>query len=86
VVEESSGQKSQSKNIGANRSPGRWERRRSRSIGGGIVELKIDFGPGYRVDYVQRGSTLILLLSGGDKDSQKDDTRLARRLANEFKE
>lgn len=58
----------------------------SRSIGGGIVELKIDFGPGYRVYYVQRGSTLILLLCGGDKDSQKDDTRLARRLASEFKE
>jgi len=55
----------------------------SRILKGGIAELKIDVGPGYRVYYSQRGSVLVLLV-GGDKSTQRKDigraTRLARRL------
>jgi putative addiction module killer protein len=55
----------------------------SRSVGGGIVELKIDFGPGYRVYYIQRGQVLVLLLCGGDKSTQAKDIERARVLANQ---
>ena len=57
-----------------------------RKLTGGISELKIDFGPGYRVYYTQRGSTLLLLLAGGDKSSQEKDIAVAVRLAKYFKE
>lgn len=57
-----------------------------RNLAGGISELKIDFGPGYRVYYMQRGSRLLLLLAGGDKSSQNKDIALAVRLAKSFKE
>lgn len=53
----------------------------ARSLGGGIEELRVDYGPGYRVYYARRGSTLVLLLTGGDKSSQKDDILRARDLA-----
>lgn len=46
-----------------------------------MVEMKIDFGPGYRVYYVQRGALLILLLCGGDKSTQDSDIRRAKALA-----
>jgi putative addiction module killer protein len=52
----------------------------SRSVAGGIVELKIDFGPGYRVYYVQRGDIAIVLLCGGDKSTQAQDIRQAKTL------
>jgi putative addiction module killer protein len=55
----------------------------SRSVGHGIVELKIDFGPGYRVYYIQRGEVIVLLLCGGDKSSQAKDIERARSLANQ---
>ena len=48
---------------------------------GGIVELKIDCGPGYRVYYTKRGNTLIVLLCGGDKASQRADIAHALVLA-----
>jgi putative addiction module killer protein len=54
-----------------------------RPVGGGVSELRIDYGPGYRVYYVQRGDQLIILLCGGDKDSQDADIRRARELASE---
>ncbi len=57
-----------------------------RELTNGVAELKIDFGPGYRVYYSQRGTRLLLLLAGGDKPSQTKDIRLAIRLALEFKE
>lgn len=50
---------------------------------GGIGELRIRFGPGYRVYFVQRGSTIIVLLCGGDKDTQGRDIELAKILAKE---
>lgn len=54
---------------------------KSRSVGAGVVELKIDFGPGYRVYYVQRGEVFVLLLCGGDKSTQEKDIQIAKALA-----
>jgi putative addiction module killer protein len=53
----------------------------SRSVGEGVVELKIDYGPGYRVYYINRGGMVIVLLCGGDKSSQDKDIRRAKELA-----
>jgi putative addiction module killer protein len=50
-------------------------------VGAGVVELKIDYGAGYRVYYVERGATLIVVLCGGDKSSQNDDIRQAKLIA-----
>jgi putative addiction module killer protein len=52
-------------------------------VGEGVSELRIHYGPGYRVYYVQRGSLLIVLLSGGDKGGQAKDIALALKLAKE---
>jgi putative addiction module killer protein len=50
----------------------------------GVVELKIDHGPGYRVYFTRRGTELVLLLAGGDKSSQQQDIDTAIRLAKEI--
>lgn len=55
-------------------------------VGDGISELRIHYGPGYRVYYQQRGATIIVLLCGGDKGSQAKDIKTAKRLAAEWKE
>lgn len=57
-----------------------------RDLTDGVSELKIDFGPGYRVYYTRRGQRLLLLLIGGDKSTQQKDIDLAIRLAKNFKE
>jgi putative addiction module killer protein len=57
-----------------------------RNLTDGVSELKIDFGPGYRVYYSQRGTRLLLLLVGGDKSSQSKDIQLAIKLAKNFKD
>ena len=57
-----------------------------RTLTNGVSELKIDFGPGYRVYYTQRGNRLLLLLIGGDKLSQEKDIAKAIHLATQFQE
>jgi len=57
-----------------------------RDLTDGVSELKIDFGPGYRVYYAQRGTSLLLLLAGGDKSTQQKDIAMAIHLAKNFQE
>ena len=52
-----------------------------KSVGGGVSELRIDYGPGYRVYFVRRGETVIVLLGGGNKSAQAADIRAASNLA-----
>lgn len=55
-----------------------------RPVGEGVSELRIDYGPGYRVYFIQRGETLVILLAGGDKRTQQRDIRKALELAREL--
>jgi putative addiction module killer protein len=57
-----------------------------RPVGKGISELRIDYGPGYRIYYIKRGATIIILLCGGDKSTQAKDIETAKRLAKEWSE
>jgi putative addiction module killer protein len=57
-----------------------------RPVGEGVSELRVDYGPGYRVYFGQKGRTLVVLLCGGDKRTQDRDIRLARQFWREFKE
>lgn len=55
-----------------------------RSLKSGINELKIDYGPGYRVYYASRNQTLLLLLCGGDKATQDQDIKTALRILKQW--
>ena len=50
-------------------------------VGDGISELRVDYGPGYRVYFVQRGRVVVVLLCGGDKRTQRQDINKAKALA-----
>jgi putative addiction module killer protein len=53
-------------------------------VGEGISELRIHYGPGYRIYFQKRGKAMIVLLCGGDKSSQAKDIKLAKRLLREL--
>lgn len=55
-------------------------------VGAGISELRINYGPGYRVYYQQRGKLLVILLCGGDKDTQVSDISVAKQIADQWKD
>lgn len=54
-------------------------------IGEGLSEMRIDYGPGYRVYFMQQGKVLVLMLCGGDKRTQQEDIAKAKRIAEEWK-
>lgn len=53
-------------------------------VGEGVSEMRIHFGPGYRVYFAQRGHEVVILLAGGDKSTQSKDIKNAIELAREF--
>jgi putative addiction module killer protein len=57
-----------------------------RPVGGGISEMRIDYGPGYRVYFMQRGKLVVILLCGGDKSTQGKDVRQAKAIAAQWKD
>jgi putative addiction module killer protein len=58
----------------------------SAPIGEGVSELRIFYGPGYRVYYVQRGNVVVILLSGGDKSTQQTDIVKAKEIARQLED
>ena len=54
-----------------------------RSVGRGVSEMRIDYGPGYRVYFLRRGSEIVVLLCGGDKSTQESDIQTAHGLADQ---
>lgn len=56
-----------------------------RSVGKGVSEIKLDFGPGYRIYFTRRSGTVILLLMGGDKSTQAQDILEAQHMAASLK-
>jgi putative addiction module killer protein len=55
-----------------------------RSVGNGIFELKIDYGPGYRIYYKKVGVEIVVLLCGGDKSTQEEDIQKAKEILKEL--
>jgi putative addiction module killer protein len=56
-----------------------------KSVGGGVSEMRIDYGPGYRVYFAERQGVVIVLLHGGTKKTQQQDIKEAKRLYTEWK-
>lgn len=58
----------------------------AKPVGSAVSEMRIDYGPGYRVYYLQRGELLVVLLCGGDKRTQQSDIRRALEIAKTWKD
>jgi putative addiction module killer protein len=57
-----------------------------KAVGTGVLEMRIDYGPGYRVYFVRRGKTVVILLCGGDKNTQTRDIEQAQKIASKLTE
>lgn len=58
----------------------------TKSVHSGVSELRIDYGPGYRLYFMRRGQVMVVLLAGGDKSTQVDDIKRAIEIAREWKD
>ena len=56
----------------------------SKSVGDGVHEIRVRYGPGYRVYFGHKGNTVVILLLGGDKKTQSDDIALAKRYWDDY--
>jgi putative addiction module killer protein len=56
----------------------------ARGVGKGVMQMRIDYGPGYRVYFQRSGKEIIILLCGGNKSAQEGDLKIARQLASEW--
>jgi putative addiction module killer protein len=56
----------------------------AKPLGGGVSEMRIDYGPGYRVYFIRRGEALVILVAGGDKRTQNQDIAMAIKLARDL--
>jgi putative addiction module killer protein len=56
-----------------------------KSVGEGVSEIRFHFGPGYRIYFLKQGAAFVVLLCGGDKSSQKEDIRQAKRFARQWR-
>ena len=56
----------------------------ARRVGDGVYEMRIHYGPGYRLYFIRQGGTVVILLCGGDKSSQRRDIERAKRLARDW--
>ena len=54
-------------------------------VGDGVFEMRLHYGPGYRLYFIREGGQIVVLLCGGDKDSQERDIRQAKELAGDWK-
>jgi putative addiction module killer protein len=56
----------------------------AKSVGSGVMEMRVDHGPGYRIYYVRRGTTIVILLCAGDKRTQAQDIKRAHAMAQDI--